>query len=68
MQKPEDGSIWRKSSFCNNATCLEIAISSESEGIFIRDSRNLGGPILHVSHDDWRAFVKGVQNREFDVP
>lgn len=67
MQKLAAGLTWRKSSFCNNATCLEIAISSEREDIFIRDSRDLDGPILQVSQEDWRAFVKGVRNLEFDL-
>jgi hypothetical protein len=33
----------------------------------LRDSKNRAGPVLRFTHDEWRAFVLGVRNGEFDA-
>ncbi|MEO3799654.1 DUF397 domain-containing protein [Nonomuraea sp. B1E8] len=33
----------------------------------IRDSKDPSGPALVFTPGEWRAFVKGVRNDEFDV-
>jgi hypothetical protein len=36
--------------------------------IGIRNSRDTGGPVLAFTPDEWRAFLGGVRNGEFDLP
>jgi hypothetical protein len=47
-----------------NGDCLEAA--SIKEGIAVRDSKNLNGPILRYSHDAWRSFVRQAKRGNFD--
>lgn len=58
--------VWRKSSFSGpTGECLEIARPAGG-GVLIRDSKTPEGAILHFSEGEWRAFVAGVRNGEFD--
>jgi hypothetical protein len=34
----------------------------------VRNSRQVTGPVLAFTSDEWRAFVGGVRNGEFDLP
>jgi Domain of unknown function (DUF397) len=34
--------------------------------IGVRDSKNPGGPVLRFTPDEWRAFIGGARNGEFD--
>jgi hypothetical protein len=59
---------WRKSSYSggNGGACVEVA--SNLPGIIaVRDSKDPSGPILVFTRNGWRAFVAGVQDRQFDV-
>ncbi len=58
------GSIWRKSSYCNNSACVEVACVKDY--VLVRDSKDLSGPILKFSVPEWRAFVGGVHHGELD--
>jgi hypothetical protein len=58
------GSIWRKSSYCNNSACVEVACVKDY--VLVRDSKDLSGPILKFSVPEWRAFVAGVHHGELD--
>jgi hypothetical protein len=59
-----DGSLpWHKSSFSTNS-CVEVA--PLRGGVAIRDSKNPDGGILVYTPDEWRAFLAGVRNGEFD--
>jgi hypothetical protein len=33
----------------------------------VRDSKDPQGPVLLFTPDEWRAFVGGVRNGEFDL-
>lgn len=58
---------WRKSSFSQGAgECVEFARAASGE-ILIRDSKNPGGPMLTFTAGEWRAFLAGVRNSEFEV-
>jgi DNA-binding transcriptional MerR regulator len=35
--------------------------------ILVRNSSDPTGPMLSFTHSEWRAFLTGVQNREFDL-
>jgi hypothetical protein len=56
---------WRKSSFSSNGACVEVAPWGQAF-VAVRDSKNPAGGIQMYNHDEWRAFVNGVRNGEFD--
>ena len=65
-ERPGSGSNWTKSSLsyaCGN--CVEVA-SLPGGQIGVRNSRNSAGPVLTFTSDEWRAFLGGVRNGEFD--
>ncbi|GGO66334.1 DUF397 domain-containing protein [Nonomuraea cavernae] len=62
-----DTAIWRKSSHSgpDGGNCVEVAeLSGGRRGV--RDSKNLTGPALIFTPDEWNAFIAGVKNGEFD--
>ena len=62
-----DGPRWRKSTFSGaNGGGVEVA---DYDGmILIRDTKDHGqGPVHRYTSDEWRAFVVGVRNGEFDL-
>ena len=46
---------WRRSSFCADSACVEIAYIGDH--VAIRDSKNKDGEPLVVSADDFRIFL-----------
>ncbi len=48
-----------------NGQCIEIA--SASRNIAIRDSKDPEGPILVYTAAEFRAFLDGARNGEFDI-
>ena len=56
---------WRKSSRCSNSGCVEV--SSSENVIRVRDSKRADSPVLTFDQDEWRAFVDGVKNDEFNI-
>ncbi len=57
---------WIKSSlsFCNS-NCVEVADLAAGQ-IGVRDSKDPEGPVLRFTPGEWRAFIGGVRNGEFD--
>lgn len=67
--KPTDGtrrrdSEWRRSSHCANSGCVEVNVAEPV--VQVRDSKAPDGPVLHFEAGEWRSFVAGVKNGEFD--
>jgi hypothetical protein len=57
--------IWVKSSF--SAACGNCAEVAEADGlVLIRDSKDPDGPRLSFISGEWRAFLDGIRNGEFD--
>lgn len=56
--------IWRKSSRCGVGSCVEV--STSPEGALVRDSEDRRSPLLAFGPGDWRAFLDGIRNGEFD--
>lgn len=62
----KSGLGWIKSSLSfSNGNCVEVASLPEGE-IGVRDSKDSEGPVLRFTSDEWRAFLGGVHNGEFD--
>ncbi|GAA3375903.1 DUF397 domain-containing protein [Streptomyces sannanensis] len=61
-----DSLKWRKSSYSSgkNDMCVEVAHTPDGR-IAIRDSKD-PHTILHFTHHEWDAFMKGARSGEFD--
>jgi hypothetical protein len=60
------GSYWVKSSFSfANGNCVEVAGLPDGR-VGVRHSKDVTGPILRFTSDEWHAFLGGVRNGEFD--
>jgi hypothetical protein len=60
--------IWRKSSYSgsNGGGCVEVA--GNLPGIIaVRDSKDREGPSLVFTPEEWRAFLAGAHDGEFDL-
>ncbi|MFC0862672.1 DUF397 domain-containing protein [Sphaerimonospora cavernae] len=58
--------LWRKSSISGGSgQCLEVAITDTAVGG--RDTKDPEGGTLVFNRDEWRAFLGGVHNGEFDL-
>jgi hypothetical protein len=57
---------WRKSTRSEPGGCVEVRI--DAHDVRVRDSKNQTGPVLRFNHAEWRAFLDGVADGEFDLP
>jgi hypothetical protein len=55
---------WRKSSHSGDNGCVEVAHGEDR--IAVRDAKDPSGPILLFTTLEWRAFLAGVRDGEFD--
>lgn len=64
--KPDwENVIWAKSIWSDTGACVEVAYSHGTVGV--RDTKAEGaGPILEFTEPEWRAFVRGAADGEFD--
>jgi Domain of unknown function (DUF397) len=53
---------WRKASYStsNGGGCVEVA-RTPGVAIAVRDSKDPDGPVLALTADDWRAFLRQVK-------
>ena len=60
------GAQWRKSSRSGSSgDCVEVADNLPGV-VAIRDSKDPSGAVLTFTTDEWRAFVAGAKDGEFD--
>lgn len=58
---------WAKSSFSNGSSaCVEVRGGGADDLIYLRESDD-PDMIVTTTRAKWAAFVKGVQNHEFDL-
>jgi hypothetical protein len=58
--------IFRRSSFCHNGSCVEVALGDDGSAL-LRDGTDPTGPALAFTADEWTAFIQGAKAGEFDV-
>jgi hypothetical protein len=56
---------WRRSSRCGSDGCVEVAISDQKA--YVRSSHDAAGAYLVFNAEEWRSFLAGAQNQEFDI-
>lgn len=73
---------WLKSTRCGNGNCVEVAFVQpgrcETDGcvqvkfvdglVAVRDSKDPQGQALLFTPTEWRAFIDGVRDGQFDLP
>lgn len=66
MERDWSKANWRKSSTSESGGCVEVAYLDASIGV--RDTKARGaGPVLEFSEAEWRAFLAGARNGEFEL-
>jgi predicted secreted Zn-dependent protease len=56
---------WRKSTHSGAAGhCVEIA--SAPTAVFVRDSKDVAGPVLEFGTRGWAEFIAGIRHGDFD--
>ena len=55
---------WHTALSCNGGTCVMVAASGQT--VFLADSKSPDGPVLKYSPAEWREFVTGIKNGDFD--
>lgn len=61
----DEGTLFRVSSFCTSGGCVEVAPLSDGQ-VVVRDSKNRAHPVHVYSAKEWREFIAGAKNGEFD--
>jgi hypothetical protein len=57
---------WRRSTKCGGDGCVEVAISEDKA--YIRSSKaGAAGAYLVFDASEWRSFIAGARDREFDI-
>jgi len=65
-ERQDPGPVWVKSSLSfSNSNCVEVA-DLPGGVVGVRDSKDKTGPVLCFTPGEWRAFVGGAHNGEFD--
>ena len=65
MTLQNQGLTWRKSTRSAAAGhCVEIATAAAA--VFVRDSKDVAGPVLEFGAEGWADFLGGVRAGRFD--
>ena len=63
---PKNGVHFRKALASGGSdNCVEVALSADR--ILVRHSKDIGGPVLAYTRDEWASFLDGVIKGEFDL-
>ncbi|MFC4589055.1 DUF397 domain-containing protein [Sphaerisporangium corydalis] len=62
MQADDSSShVWRKSGRSANGNCVEVA-STGQDLLWVRDSKDVDGPVLRFSRQEWTRFLKQLKS------
>ena len=65
MTLQQNALTWRKSTRSGAAGhCVEIA--STASAVYVRDSKDVAGPVLEFGTRDWAEFIAGIRAGTFD--
>lgn len=61
--------MFRKSTLSGgwDDNCVEVDTANAPQVIRVRDSKDPEGPVLEFDEEEWKAFIEGVKNGEFDI-
>lgn len=59
-------SSWKKSKLSGPNGCVEVAFGEDR--VAVRDSKDRRGPVLTFTPTEWKAFIGGVRDGEFELP
>ncbi len=62
--KSGDEPTWRTARRCDGGACVEIRTLGKS--VLVRSSGDADGVYVTLSRGEWREFVAGVKDGEFD--
>lgn len=57
--------LFQVSSFCHQGGCVGVAQLPDG-GRALRDTKDLDGPVLLFTAEEWCAFLAGARQGEFD--
>lgn len=57
---------YKTSSFCNYGECVGIA-RMENGDVIVKNTKNASERPLNFTQEEWKAFVAGVKNGEFEI-
>lgn len=57
-------STWRRSTFCADSTCVEVAWTQNQ--VLVRDAKNPAGPSLAFDETVWQQFIRGIKSGDFE--
>jgi hypothetical protein len=43
-----------------------VEVASTASAVFVRDSKDVHGPVLEFGAEGWAEFIAGVRDGEFD--
>lgn len=65
-QDRPDNLNWKKSSKTISGDCVEVALTENQEFVWTRNSNDPDGPWVRYTIREWRAFIDGAHEYEFD--
>jgi hypothetical protein len=65
IHTPSYDGVFRKSTLSGGGNCVEVA--KREDIVLVRDSKDSSSPILRFTHAEWKAFLGGVRNDEFEI-
>lgn len=63
---PVKGGDFKRSSSCLPSPYLCVEVAVKQEGVAVRDGKNTRRKPLFFTNDEWKAFIHGAKQGEFD--
>lgn len=66
MDRVEASGVWRKSTRSNGSGDCTLVAELPDGMIGVKDSKDPDGPVLRFTRSEFRAFILGAKDGEFD--